>query len=77
MDQLFAKAEITPEMLQKLGNGMKNLADTTSKISDISTAHVVTEEYIGSVKIMASINWSLIVLVNFSKENSKASLSSK
>ena len=50
MDQLFAKADITPEVLEKLGNGMRNLADTTSKISDISDAHVVTEEYIGTVK---------------------------
>lgn len=50
MDQLFAKAEITPQVLEKLGSGMRNLADTTSKISDISDAHVVTQDYIGTVK---------------------------
>jgi len=53
MDQLFAKADITPSLLESLGNGMKNLAETTSKISDISNAHTVTEEYIGSVKSAA------------------------
>lgn len=53
MDHLFAQADITPDVLQKLGNGMRNLADTTTKMSDISDAHVVTEEYIGSVKSAA------------------------
>ncbi len=53
MDQLFAKADITPAVLEKLGNGMRNLAETTSKISDISNAHVVTQEYIGTVKSAA------------------------
>jgi methyl-accepting chemotaxis protein len=53
MDQLFAKAEITPEVIAKLGNGMRTLADTTSKISDISDAHVVTQDYIGTVKSAA------------------------
>lgn len=50
MDKLFAQADITPEVLAKLGSGMRNLAETTSKISDISNAHVVTEKYIGSVE---------------------------
>jgi len=50
MDQLFAKADITPDVLEKLGNGMRKLADTTTKISDISDAHVVTQNDIGTVK---------------------------
>lgn len=50
MDELFAKADITPEMLSKLGAGMKNLSDTTSKMGDISNAHIVTQEYVGNVK---------------------------
>jgi gliding motility-associated protein GldL len=50
LDQMFSKADITPEVLQKLGNGMRTLADTTTKISEISDAHVVTQDYIGSVK---------------------------
>jgi len=50
MDQLFAKADITPDVIEKLGNGMRTLADTTSKISEISDAHIVTQEYIGTVK---------------------------
>ena len=50
MDELFAKADISPELLQKLGQGMRNLSDTTEKISDISNAHVVTQQYVGNVK---------------------------
>lgn len=50
MDELFAKADITPEMLSKLGAGMKNLSDTTARMSDMANAHIVTEEYVGNVK---------------------------
>lgn len=50
MDELFSKADITPEMLSKLGEGMKNLADTTGKMGDLTNAHIVTEKYVGNVK---------------------------
>jgi len=50
MDELFAKANITPEMLNKLGEGMKNLSDTTGKMGDLTNAHIVTQEYVGNVK---------------------------
>lgn len=50
MDQMFAQANITPDMLTRLGDGMRNLSDTSSKLGDISKAHVVTEDYIGNVK---------------------------
>ncbi len=50
MDDLFAKADITPEMLSKLGEGMRNLSNTTSKMGDIADAHVVTQEYVGNMK---------------------------
>lgn len=76
MDQLFAKAEITPEVLQKLGAGMKNLADTTSKMSDISDAHAVTEEYIGSVKGAAEKMGSFSEIYDKSSEELNKSASS-
>lgn len=50
MDELFAKADITPEMLSKLGEGMRNLSNTTTKMGDIANAHIVTQEYVGNVK---------------------------
>lgn len=76
MDQLFAKADITPAVLEKLGNGMKNLADTTSKMSDISNAHVVTENYIGSVKNAASKMESFSTVYDKSSEELNKSASS-
>lgn len=50
MDELFAKADITPEHLKKFGDGMQTLSSNASKMGDISNAHIVTEEYIGNVK---------------------------
>lgn len=50
MDALFAQAQITPDMLNRLGDGMRNLSETSSRLGDISKAHVVTEAYIGNVK---------------------------
>lgn len=76
MDQIFAKADITPTVLEKLGNGMKNLADTTSKMSDISNAHVVTEEYIGSVKGAATKMASFSDIYDRSAEELNKSASS-
>lgn len=50
MDQMFSQANITPDMLSRLGDGMRNLSETSTKLGDISKAHVVTESYIGNVK---------------------------
>ena len=50
MDNLFSEADITPELLRKLSDGLHKLSDTSDKIGDISNAHVVTQEYIGNVK---------------------------
>jgi gliding motility-associated protein GldL len=50
MDELFAKADITPDHLRKFGEGMQSLSNTASKMGDISNAHIVTQEYVGNVK---------------------------
>ncbi|MCD6331765.1 MAG: gliding motility protein GldL [Bacteroidales bacterium] len=49
-DSLLEKAEITPELFARLGNGMQNLADATGKMGDISQAHLVTQQYTDNVK---------------------------
>lgn len=76
MDQLFAKADITPEVLEKLGVGMKTLSDTTTKMADISDAHVVTEGYIGSVKNAATKMESFSEIYDKSAEELNKSASS-
>ena len=49
-DEMLEKAEITPELFEKLGHGLKNLSDTTSRISDISEAAVATNDYVSTMK---------------------------
>lgn len=47
-DSLINNAEITPELFQKLGKGLKSLNDTTEKLSDVSDATIATNNYISS-----------------------------
>jgi gliding motility-associated protein GldL len=49
-DEMLLKAEITPELFTKLGNGMKNLADNAGKMTDLSHAHVVTSHFTESMR---------------------------
>ena len=49
-DEMLAKAEITPELFTKLGNGMQKLADTSNKMSEISHAHIETQQFTTSIK---------------------------
>ncbi len=49
-DEMLEKAEISPELFQKLGNGMRSLADSSVKMTDISQAHLVTQQYSDNVK---------------------------
>lgn len=49
-DEMINSAQLTPNLFEKLGTGLKNLNETTSKISDISNASVATEEYVNSIQ---------------------------
>ncbi len=49
-DEMLAKAEVTPELFTKLGNGMQKLAETSNKMSDISGAHIETQHFTASIK---------------------------
>jgi methyl-accepting chemotaxis protein len=53
-DSLIESAEITPELFRKLGQGLSNLNETTSKLSDISNASVATNEYVDNIRSAAS-----------------------
>jgi gliding motility-associated protein GldL len=50
LDNMLAEAKIGPELIESLGTGMRSLSETANKISDISEAHVATNEYVSSVK---------------------------
>jgi gliding motility-associated protein GldL len=52
-DDLFKQAEIKPESIQKLGDGLISLNKTASNLSDISEASVATREYLKNVRTAA------------------------
>ena len=60
MDKVLADAKVGPELIRSLGDGMKNLADTASKMSNISDAAVATNEYAqnmrGASKTLTDMN---------------------
>jgi gliding motility-associated protein GldL len=49
-DEMINEAQISPELFQKLGSGLHNLNETTSKLSDLSDASLVTNDYVKNVQ---------------------------
>ena len=54
MDEMMANAKITPDVFNNLGNGMRSLTDTVSKIGQITDATVATNDYAKNVKVAAA-----------------------
>ena len=52
-DDLFKQADIQPETITKLGDGLSGLHKTAARIVDISEASVATQEYLTNVKAAA------------------------
>ncbi|MFK7953130.1 MAG: gliding motility protein GldL [Ekhidna sp.] len=50
MDKMLADAKVGPDLIKSLGDGMKNMADSAKKMSNLSDAAVATNEYAGNVK---------------------------
>ncbi len=50
MEDMLRAADITPQALERLGNGFKNLEVTINKLSSASESLVETEEYARQVK---------------------------
>ncbi len=49
-DALLEEGELSPELFQNLGMGLTKLNDTAGKLSDLSDASAVTNEYVSKVK---------------------------
>ncbi len=47
-DAMIENAEITPELFEKLGYGLKNLNSTTEKLQDVSDASAATNNYVAN-----------------------------
>jgi len=50
MDKMLADAKVGPDLIKSLGDGMRNMADSAKKMSNLSDAAVATNEYAGNVK---------------------------
>ena len=46
LDKLFGSSELTPELLDKVGQGLNELSNTAKGISDISSATLATDMYV-------------------------------
>ncbi len=49
-DALLEEGELSPELFQNLGAGLTKLNDTAGKLSDLSDASAVTNDYVNKVK---------------------------
>lgn len=50
MDKMLADAKVGPDLIKSLGDGMKNMAESAKKMSNLSDAAVATNEYATNVK---------------------------
>ncbi len=49
LDQMLEDANITPELIERLGHGMQNLADSANSISGIASASASTDKFVTSL----------------------------
>ena len=50
LNKMLNEADIGPELINSLGQGLKSLSDNTSKLSDVTDAAVATNEFTAKVK---------------------------
>jgi methyl-accepting chemotaxis protein len=67
-DEMLEKADITPEMLNKLKKGLQDLTNTAKGISEISTATLATEMYV------KNLSGASQAMNTFSEVNNKATI---
>lgn len=81
MDAMLESAKIGPELIESLGKGMKNLADSASKMSNLADAAVATKEYAQNVttasKSLTEMNKSYSATAIAMSEMANASKDSK
>lgn len=51
LDKMLADAKVGPELIQSLGKGMTNLAESAKKMSNLSDAAVATNDYAKNVQV--------------------------
>jgi len=53
-DELLNSAQITPDLFEKLGNGLRSLNQTTEKLADVSEASAASNNYVASFEKASS-----------------------
>ena len=64
-DGLFSNTDLTPELLDKVGQGLTNLSNTAKGISDITSATLATDMY---VRNMGSASQSMSTLAEINNK---------
>ncbi len=81
LDDMLANAKVGPELINSLGAGLRNLADTTHKMNTMADATVATSEYAKNVKLastsLVEMNTSYAHTVNAMSEMASASQDAK
>jgi len=55
LDASLEKAKIGPELLESLGKGLNNMAESAKKMSNLSDAAVATNDYANNVKKASTV----------------------
>lgn len=50
LDEMLSKAKIGPELIESLGDGMRKMSENVSKMSDVTSTAVATEDFVKNVK---------------------------
>lgn len=50
LDDMLSKAKIGPELIESLGEGMRKMSENVSKMSDVTSTAVATEDFVKNVK---------------------------
>lgn len=50
LDKMMEKAKIGPELIESLGQGLRNLSDTTSKLNNVSDAALANDKFVTTMK---------------------------
>jgi len=50
LDKMMEKAKIGPELIESLGQGLRKLSETTSKLNNVSDASVANDRFVSTLK---------------------------
>lgn len=50
LDKMLEEANVSPELIGGLGNGLKSLSENVASMTNLSSASVATNEYVGNVQ---------------------------